>query len=45
MIKHEQNHFSKVSFLRSCHGESAYIIEEGWNLVVNQPEFRPHWLG
>ena len=32
-------------FLRSRHGESAYIIEQGWNLVVNRPEFRPHLIG
>ena len=32
-------------FLRSRHGESAYIIEQGWNLVVNRPHFRSYLIG
>ena len=34
-----------LELLRSRHGESAYIIEQGWNLVVNRPEFWPHLIG
>ena len=32
-------------FLRSRHGKSAYIIEQGWNLVVNRPHFRSYLIG
>ena len=32
-------------FLRSRHGESAYIIEQDWNLVVNRPHFRSYLIG
>ena len=37
--------FVMFAFLRSRHGESAYIIEQGWNLVVNRPHFRSYLIG
>ena len=34
-----------LELLFACHGESAYIIEQGWNLVVNRPHFRSYLIG
>ena len=40
-VKKKKNKTKKKkiqALLRSRQGESAYIIEHGWNLVVNRPQ-------